>query len=241
MIFLIRAEVLKLKGSLALLLAAVAPAFPALLVALSVATAENAPHWPSIFQSFMLPLWALFLLPMVIAAFSTLMAQIEYQSRGWDHLLALPIQRWQLFMAKAIVIMVAVLLTTCLTIIFTALGAALGGAIGGNHPVGTIPFEKLAKTTGWITASALFFVALQTWVALRFASFVVPLSFGIGGTMVSLAVAMTGTRQADWFPWVMPMKILTEADPVHVALPGAISGLAVLVVMAIDLSRRDFR
>jgi ABC-2 type transport system permease protein len=84
-------------------------------------------------------------------------------------------------------------------------------------------------------------IVLQLWSALRFASFVVPLSVGIAGTLVALAVAMTRTQQAAWFPWVLPMKIVTSKDPVPFALVGGIAGVMLLGVMVIDLTRRDFR
>lgn len=241
MISLIRMEIRKLNGSLALLLAVVAPAFPALLVALSVATTDRASRWSAIFDSFMLPLWALFMMPMVVAAFTTLVAQIEYQARGWDYLLSLPIHRWKIFLAKAVVVLLAMVTMTLLSLIFTWLGALLGGLVGGHPPTGAIPFEKLANVTALLTASALLFVAMQTWVALRFSSFVVSLAFGIGGTMVALAVAMTGTKQADWFPWVLPMKVLSTPDPIKFALVGGLGGLLVLAIMVVDLSRRNFR
>ena len=241
MISLVRTEIRKLNGSLALVLAVVAPAFPALLVTLSVATTDKSSQWASIFNSFMLPLWALFLMPMIVAAFTTLLAQIEYQARGWDHLLSLPIPQWQVFLAKAVVVVIALVGMTLLALIFTWAGAWLGGAIGNHPPTGAIPFERLAVVSAFLLAGALLFVALQTWVAFRFSSFVVSLSFGIGGTMVALAVAMTGTTKADWFPWVLPMKILTVPDPSRIALIGGLGGLVVLIVMIIDLSRRSFR
>ena len=84
-------------------------------------------------------------------------------------------------------------------------------------------------------------IVLQLWVALRFASFVLPLVVGIGGTLVALAVAMTRTHQADWFPWVLPLKILSAPDPIPFALFGGIGGLILLAVMIGHLSRHNFR
>ena len=73
------------------------------------------------------------------------------------------------------------------------------------------------------------------------ASFVVPLAVGIGGTLVALAVSMTGSDEADWFPWVLPFKVLTDPDPAPFALVGAIGGAIALAAMVLDLSRRSFR
>lgn len=241
MISLIRTEIRKLDGSLALLLMVLAPAFPALLVGLSISASTKASSWSSIFGSFMLPIWALFLMPMIVAAFTTLLAQIEYQARGWDHILALPIARWQIFLAKAVVAVMGVAVMTALSIIFTGFGALVGSWMSGHEIIGALGAGKLASLTISMLASSLLFVALQMWVALRFSSFVVPLSCGIGGTMVALAVAMTGTKQADWFPWVMPMKILAAPDRLPISMVGLAGGIVVLAAMVIDLSRHSFR
>jgi ABC-2 type transport system permease protein len=211
------------------------------LVGLSIATSTRASSWTSVFYSFMLPIWALFLMPMIVAAFTTLLAQIEYQAHGWDHILALPVARWRIFLAKAFVAVAGVVAMTLLSLIFTIIGATVGSWISGRAIVGVLDIAKLANMTTAMLGSALLFVALQTWVALRFSSFVVSLSFGIGGTMVGLAVAMTGTKQADWFPWVMPMRIVSAAEPFLIAMAGVAGGLIVLGLMIADLSRHTFK
>ena len=86
----------------------------------------------------MLPLWALFLMPMIVAAFTTLLAQIEFQARGSDRLLSLPNLKWQVFMATTVVIYLALTGMTLLALIFTFVGALLGGLIGGHPPTGEI-------------------------------------------------------------------------------------------------------
>ena len=113
MIALLRTEIEKLRGSLALLVAVAAPAFPGILAMLGLLSGGRAASWSDSFR-FMLPLWCLFLAPMVIAAFTALAAQIEHNGRGWDHLLALPIARWRIFAAKTAVMFGASLLMTLL-------------------------------------------------------------------------------------------------------------------------------
>ncbi|ESQ82618.1 ABC transporter permease [Asticcacaulis benevestitus] len=241
MIAILQVEIRKLNGSLALLLAVLAPALPGLLAGLSLISADRAPQWGSIFTSFVLPIWSLFLLPMVVAAFTTLVGQIEYRARGWDHLLALPIARWKLFLAKAIVVLAATATMTLLVLLFAWVGASIGGAISGHAPLGALPWAKLARTVLLLLAGTTMLVVIQLWAALRFASFVIPLVVGICGTLVAMAVAMTRTDQAAWFPWVLPLKILSAPDPVHYALFGGIGGLILLAIMIGDLGRHDFR
>ena len=186
---------------------------------------------------FVLPIWSLFLFPMVVAAFTTLIGQIEYRAKGWDHLLALPIARWHVFLAKAIVVLAASAMMTLLALLF----AWVGASIGGHAPLGMLPWAKLTQTVLLLLTGTTMLVIIQLWVALRFASFVMPLGVGIVGTLVTMAVAMTRTEQASWFPWVLPQKILFKPDPGHFALIGGIGGLALLVIMIVDFSHHDFR
>jgi len=241
MIPLLHTELRKLNGSLALLLAVVAPALPGVLAALSLMSSERTPRWASVYTAFVLPVWSLFLLPMTMAAFTTLVGQIEHRARGWDHLLALPIRRWQLFLAKAVIVLASSAIMTLLVLVFTWLGASFGGAISGHAPSGPLPWTGLARMTGLMLAASAMMVVIQLWVALRFANFVMPLAVGIGGTLVAIAVAMTRTDQAAWFPWVLPLKILSTPNPYQFALAGGLGGIVLLFLMVVDLSRHDFR
>lgn len=235
------AEWRKLKGSLALALLFVAPLFPATIVLLATATAGRTMLWGEIFAGFALPLWAVFVLPMAMTAVATLMSQLEYGASGWDHLLALPVPRSQIFLAKSIIAVTATWAMTALAIVFVLFAARIGGWMSGFPPSGAIGFSALAQSAGMLSASATFLVAIQLWVSLRFANFVVGLSAGIGGAMVGLAVAMTGTDQADWFPWVLPVKAIMTTDPIPFAALGLAGGAFTVAAMTIDLSRRSFR
>lgn len=235
---LLRTELEKLFGSLALLLAVAAPALPGFLAMLALLTNEEAASWSDSFR-FALPLWCLFLAPMVVAAFTALMGQIEHRGRGWDHLLALPIARWRIYAAKIAVIFIVSLLMTLLVVGFTTLGTFVGGAFGAGIPRDPFPWRDLARQTLLIFGSMMALIAIQSWIALRFANFVIPLMAGIGGTLVAMAVMMTRTQQAEWFPWVLPFNALIAPDPIPYALAGAIGGSIVLLAMVIDLSRRE--
>lgn len=241
MIVALDVELRKLRGSLALLLAVVAPALPGLLAALSIASNDRTSQWSSVFTQFVLPIWCLFLAPMVVAAFTALVGQIEYRARGWDHQRSLPVAPWRLPLAKAIVVLAAFVAMTVLVLAFTWVGASIGGALGGHPPAGAFPWARLARTVPLVLAGSTMLVVIQLWPALRFPSFVVPLVVGIGGTLVAMAVAMTRTDQADWFPWVLPFRILSAPDPVPFAILGSVGGVLLLAAMVFDLSRHSFR
>lgn len=238
---LVLGEFRKLHGSLALLLAVLAPALPGLLVALSTISASRAPTWGQIVHQFAMAIWTMFLLPMVVAAFTALVAQIEHGAKAWDHLLALPIRRWQIFVAKGIVVGLVTVAMTLLMLLLTAAGGLAGAAFSGRALQGAFPWQSLSHDLPATLAAAGLMVAIQLWVALRFKSFVVPLALGICGTLVTMAVAMTGTPDADLFPWVLPMRALKAPDSTLFVLIGGLGGLALYAVALIDLSRRSFR
>lgn len=240
MITLILTELQKLRGSLALLVAVAAPALPGLLVMLALLSNDREASWHDTYR-FALPLWALFLAPMVIAAFTALTAQIEHKGQGWDHLLALPIARWRIFAAKIVVTFAAVVAMTVLVLGFASLGTLVGGALGPGLPREAFPWAKLVEQGALMIASITTLAAIQLWVALRFANFVVPLVVGIGGTLVALAVMITRTQQAEWFPWVLPYNTLVMPTPERYAMAGLMIGLAILVMMPPLLARHQFR
>lgn len=235
---LLLTELKKLNGSLALLVAVAAPALPGFLAMLALLTNDEPASWSDSFR-FALPLWCLFLAPMVVAAFTTLMGQIEHRGRGWDHLMALPIARWRIFAAKILIIFATTIFMTLLVIGFTVLGTLVGGALGPGLPEENFPLDGLIEKTILIFLSMATLVAVQSWVAYRFANFVIPLAVGIGGTLVAISVAMTRTEQANLFPWVWPFNALIMPDPQPYAIAGGVLGCVVTAAMLFDLTRRE--
>jgi hypothetical protein len=103
-------------------------------------------------------------------------------------------------------------------------------------------YASITPQTGSILHADLHtLVAIQLWVALRFANFVVPLVVGIGGTLVALAVMITRTQQADWFPWVLPFNTLVTPTPERYAMVGLFIGMAIIAAMVPALTRHQFR
>ena len=238
---MLQVELRKLWGSFALLLTLVLPFLPAVLVLLAMLVSRDAPSWRNLFDRFTLPLWGLFLFPMGLAAFTTSLAQVEYRTNAWEHLLALPIPKWHVFLTKAFFANGAAILMTGLVVLLAWLAGLAGGWITGRFPAGDVPWQHLASIGGAFLASSLGLVVIQLWVALRFANFAVPLALGISGTLVALAVTITGTSKADWFPWVLPAKMLTGAHADHFPSMAVVVGLALLLGMIVDLCRHNFR
>lgn len=238
---LIVAEIRKLRGSLALALFFIAPGLFGLLGFIAPFDMERPLLWGEIFGMMTLPLWTAFVLPMSAAALAALFGQIEYRGRAWDHLLSLPIARWKIYAAKAVVMSAMLTIMTAMAFLFAAAGASLSGVIVDLSPVGDFGARTLSVAIANITGSALFLTAILTWAALRFSSFLVPLALGIGGTLVSVAMLMLQTDKADWFPWILPTLTGRYPNEQWYVWYGLAGGLLIFALMTMDLCRREMR
>ncbi|HEY0052085.1 MAG TPA: ABC transporter permease [Caulobacteraceae bacterium] len=232
-------EILKLRRSLVLLLCLAAPACVAILSGLmALEHADNGP-W-SRFALTGTALWAYFMLPMTVTALTVLMAQMEHGPKAWNHLLATPQPRWRVFAAKLAVLFGLIAAMSLLLLVAQhASGWVVDRLSGGAKLTGAPEPLGMAWVLARMFAGALMMGVLQLWVALRFRSFVPPLVLGIAGTFV--AVAATAARQGAVFPWLLPVNALaSDAARADQAIGlGFFGGLALMVVMLIDLSRRE--
>lgn len=234
----LRAEFSKLHGSLALLLCIAAPVFVAVLMALMFIRREGNQPW-EIYLLSHAAVWGYFMLPMTVTALTVLLAQMEHGPRTWNHLLALPLPRMHVYLAK---LATAMLLCAAMTLALAVLAPALGHVADAVVPAGALTgpsaLERFAGVLARMYASAWLLVAVQLWVALRWRSFVPPLVVGIGGTFV--AVAASGSDLGPYFPWLIPTNALAS-EPAAAATAlfvGIVGGAACSAAMVMDLRRR---
>jgi lantibiotic transport system permease protein len=230
------AEFLKLRRSLALLLVSTAPLF-VMIICVLIGLHSDKPMPLDRYSMTGAAFWAFAMLPMSVTALSVLMAQMEHGPKTWDHFLALPGARRWLFPAKALTMLFLVAAMTGWLYLLLLLGAWFVGLI---HPVtGVLDTAALRLTLSKMAAASVLMCVIQLWTALRFRSFVPPLVLGIVGTFV--AVAAASAREGAYFPWLMPLHILsTEAAMQQMALwIGAFGGLVAMAIMLTDLSRRE--
>ncbi len=236
---MLRVEILKLHRSLALLLCAAAPTMVAVLAMVMLMDRDRPSSWP-MYTMNISALWSFFMLPMTVTALTVLVAQLEHGPRFWNHLLALPVPRWQVFAAKAAVVTLLVAAMTLGLILLIPIAGTIAEALAsGTQLTGSYDMAGNARLLGTMFAGSILLIAIQLWAALRFRSFVPPLVIGIGGTFV--AVAATGSRQGAFFPWLIPTNALAS-DPARAEIAlamGSLGGVAVLALMLIDLSRRE--
>lgn len=238
---LIIVELLKLRRSLVLLLCAAAPTLVAALGLLMFLRMGEARSW-EMFTVGGAALWAYFMLPMTVTALTVLVAQIEHGPRAWNHVLALPVPRAGVFLAKALVVLAlgaAMSAGLALLLIFSGIVAEASGP--GDQLTGATPWGATAQLLARMYAGGLLLIAIQLWAALRFRSFVPPLVLGIGGTFV--AVAATGSKEGAYFPWLIPVQAL-GSDPARAEAAinlGLFGGLLALGLMIVHMSRIEVR
>jgi ABC-2 type transport system permease protein len=232
-------EAIKLRRSLALLLAVAAPALVAVFMFCNLLRVDKGVPWDMTLMT-SAAIWAFFMLPMSVTALTALVAHTEHGPRAWDTLRALPVPRWHLYAAKAVGVLALVasmsLLLAALT--FAAVTAAtwVKPAIA---PTGTLDVVAFLVLLGRIFLAAWLLVAVQLWIALRYASFVPALATGIGGTF--FAVVATSAKVGVLLPWQIPVNQLAS-DPFRAQVALAIGlggGCVALLAMLWHLGRRE--
>ncbi len=191
-----------------------------------------------------LSLWCLVGLPLFVALMTALLAGLEHREHAWRHLFALPIPRWTIYVAKLLVGGGLLCLSSCVL----AVGMALEGVLihtlrpdlGLSLP---IPWDLiLLRTLSFTLASALL-LAVQTWVAIRWRSFVVALGLGIGGAVTTVVLRNVNESSsfapvARFFPWSQPYFAFTypQASIFVVAILG---GVCIAALGCWEVVRRD--
>ena len=232
-------ELLKLRRSLALLLAVAAPALIAAFLFFNLLRPDKPLPWAMVLQT-SAGLWAFFMLPMSVTALAALVAHTEHGPRAWDTLRALPVPRWHWYAAKAAGVLLLVLAMSALLAAMTFAAVALASWLKPViAPTGTPDIVGYLALLGRIFLSGLLLVAVQLWMALRFASFVPALAAGIGGTF--FAVVASSAKVGLVLPWQIPVnQLASDADRAALALAiGAVGGLVALGAMLWHLSRRE--
>lgn len=239
MLAVLSVEIRKLNRSLAAVLAVAAPSLIAIFTFFNLLRGKAPMPWEMWMVS-SIGIWSFFMLPMSVTALTALVAHMEHGPKSWDHLRSLPLPRWRLYAAKAVMVLAVVAFMSAATLALTWGAVMLATAIKPNlTPIGPLDVALYATTMGKVFLAAILMIAIQLWTALRFSSFVPALVVGIGGTFFS--VVATAARAGVFFPWQMPVNMLaTEAWRMNTALGlGCGLGLMALGLAVAHLARRE--
>jgi hypothetical protein len=232
-------ELLKLRRSLALLLAVAAPALVAAFMFFHTLHMERPHDWSMTLKS-SAGIWAFFMLPMGVTALTALVAHTEHGPRSWEHLRSLPVPAWHFPAAKLFGVCAVVGLMTCILAVLTPAAVLFAGMLKPEiASTGPFDFSAYLALLARMAAGGGLLVVVQAWVALRYASFVPALAVGIGGTF--FAVVATSAKLGVVLPWQIPVNQLA-ADPSRADLAlavGSLGGLLVAMGAVWQLSRRE--
>ena len=244
------AELLKLRGTLALRMCLIAPVAIAALVVLQL-TFTRMPHpsphsstenWGRFALGFM-QLWAFLMMPLFLTLQSALLAGLEHNNHQWKHLFALPLPRGVHFLSKLVTLTGMLALSMLVLYALIPLG---GWAVSAVQPhaglTGPIPFGYIARGLLAIFAAGLLITAIHTWVALRWRSFTVAVSVGIVATVAGFPI-MQSKDYGYLYPWSMPVSAIAGGG-LHLAFvvkAGLIGGMLVTLAALWDFVRREDR
>lgn len=237
----LNAERAKLSGSLVWLLVFGAPAMLLVMGVMVIATGNGPQSWAQ-YATGSAAVWAYFLMPLCVTALTALIASVEHQSQGWTWSLAQPTPKWLIFSAKATLTVLMLVLMTALVWAAILVGGEFGSALSPQHALpGSQPLSSLAETLGKMWMAGLLASSIQFTVAHAHKSFALPIVVGIGGTFVS--VVATSAQAGLYFPWLLPVNILSAAGERadQALLTGLIGGVIVFAASCIWLARRDWR
>jgi hypothetical protein len=237
-------EILKARRTLALAMTILAPAVIAFLqMALylqsegSFATPGENP-WPGLGNN-TVTFWALLMLPLFVTLETALLSGMEHSQRHWTLLYALPVPRWAYYAAKQLTAMALLALSNVVmlgwVVVVGLLLRWLMPVYGFDAP---ISLGSTLEALALAYAASLLVVSLQTWVAMRWPSFVVALGVGIAGTVA--AALLINDELAAYYPWAIPAVVIV-IDPLRTAaLTTGLAGGAVVALLGCwHISRRD--
>lgn len=145
--------------------------------------------------------YALLFLPLISGVLASVICRYEHQAGGWKQLLASPVTRGRVFLAKYGLLMILILV-----IQFLYLGAVYG--VGFIKDFSTpFPIDIVWKSIigGWVAIFPL--VALQLWMSIMFKSFAAPFAVNVVFTLPSI-LAINSERFGPFYPWAQPFSMM---------------------------------
>lgn len=160
----------------------------------------------------------------------SMMANVEHQTSSWKQLLALPVSRTAVFMAK---LLLCLLLLAVSCLLLSAGTAGLGWILGfQSQPV---PYTDILRIGFMGYAAALPVILLQLWFSLSARNQTFPIASGITLSLLSLF----SYSLSEWFPLNWPMLSWSASRPWLFSVSGIFLGLVVLLPGAWHFARKD--
>lgn len=139
----------------------------------------------------------LLFMPLLAGLFAAFVCRYEHDSGGWKQLLALPVHRSKVYLAK-FTLVAMLLAATQLLYLAGMLAAGIGAGLEGPIPVGLM----LQCAIGGLLAT-LPLAALQLAVSVGWANFAAPLAINVMLTLPNILV-VNSQDFGPYYPWAQP-------------------------------------
>lgn len=173
-----------------------------------------------------------FLLGITILA--SIMAGTEHETKAWKQLLAMPIPKGSIYLAKLLWIFILQLCTVAITVV----GMCIIWFLYTSEP---LPWKILILQPLFVCLSSLPMMAIQLWFSTVFSNQALPLAIGIFGSISSLFLARSSSFIIHLLPWSYP-ALSSPLVPGHVQWIWISLGVGLLfsVLGALMFARREF-
>lgn len=169
-----------------------------------------------------------------ITLLASMMAGTEHETRAWKQLLAMPVPKGSIYLAKFLWIFLLQLGTVVITIV----GMSVIWVLYTSDP---IPWKIMILQPLFVCLSSVPMIAIQLWLSTVFANQALPLALGIFGSVSSLFLARSSSPLIHLLPWSYP-ALSSPLIPGHMQWIGISlgAGLMLLLLGMLLFSRREF-
>jgi ABC-2 type transport system permease protein len=239
------AESLKLKRTLALVLAFLAPlAIGFLLLAIFAQQdpPERLEHWQMLLNNGYV-LWSLLMLPLFITLQMGLLANVEHANKAWKLLYAQPLPRWSVYAAKQLISvgLIALSMVVLVGVIFAS-GRLLQLINPSFEFWKPFPWETVAAATTLSFLASWLIVAFHLWFSIRVPSFVASMAVGIVATVAAVMVIQSD-KYGPYYPWTLAgtaaVNYLNGQPYTASVIIGVVGGLVLALFGCLEASRRE--
>lgn len=169
-----------------------------------------------------------------ITLLASMMAGTEHETRAWKQLLAMPVPKGSIYLAKFLWIFLLQLGTVVITIV----GMSVIWMLYTSDP---IPWKIMILQPLFVCLSSVPMIAIQLWLSTVFANQALPLALGIFGSVSSLFLARSSSPLIHLLPWSYP-ALSSPLIPGHMQWVGISLGVGLILLLLGTLlfSRREF-
>ncbi|UOQ83694.1 ABC transporter permease [Gracilibacillus salinarum] len=165
-----------------------------------------------------------------IAILTSFMTSIENETNAWKQLIALPVSKLSVYLAKFTVLSSLLFVSSILLMVFTL-------AYGMVLDLGDVPYVEILKHSIYPFFAVLPVLALQLWIATVSQNQGIPITTGILGVIL----AYSSFSLPDWMIWKWPSLTNQWDQPlINVGL-GIGAGCLLYLIGMLDFARRDVK